>query len=162
MFRANFKELFAYILKTHSKVWDNLWQLKALLKRWKMLLTICYYHVMYVFQSDYTLYSCLNVKALHAQNRRHIWSLRDCNGIRFTRKHVRDMIRTYSQKHFLSFSKGFQLSKIVLDLRPYMWTKTYIFYKFFVKATIWAKIKFALIFFLVQWKGESTLKDISI
>ena len=37
--------------------------------------TICYYHVTYAFQSESTLYSCLNVKEHLAQNRRDIWSL---------------------------------------------------------------------------------------
>ena len=32
-------------------------------------LVVCYYHVTYAFQSESTLYSCLNVKELLAQNR---------------------------------------------------------------------------------------------
>ena len=39
--------------------------------------TVCSCHVMYVFQSEFTLYSCLNVKELLAQNRREIWRLSD-------------------------------------------------------------------------------------
>ena len=35
---------------------------------------------MYAFQSESTLYSCLNVKELLARNRREIWSLSACNG----------------------------------------------------------------------------------
>ena len=34
---------------------------------------------MYVFQTESTLYSCLNVKELLAQSRHKIWSLSDCN-----------------------------------------------------------------------------------
>ena len=34
--------------------------------------TVCSYHVMYVFQSESTLYSCLNVKELLARNRHEI------------------------------------------------------------------------------------------
>ena len=45
-------------------------------------LTVCSYHVTYVFWSASTLYSCLNVKELLARNRRDIWTLRDYNGIR--------------------------------------------------------------------------------
>ena len=41
-------------------------------------------HVTYAFQSESTLYSCLNVKELLAQNRREIWSLSDC---KWTRTH---------------------------------------------------------------------------
>ena len=33
-----------------------------------------FYHVTYTFQSEYTLYSCLNVKELFARNRRDIWT----------------------------------------------------------------------------------------
>ena len=29
-------------------------------------MTVCSYHVMYAFQSESTIYSCLNVKELHA------------------------------------------------------------------------------------------------
>ena len=57
-------------------------------KRKKHLMkTICYYHVMYAFQSESTLYSCLNVKELLAQNRCDIWSLSDSNGIQ-THNHL--------------------------------------------------------------------------
>ena len=35
-----------------------------------IMVTVCSYHVTHVFQSEYTLYSCLNVKELLAQNRR--------------------------------------------------------------------------------------------
>ena len=37
------------------------------------------YHVMYVSQSESTLYSCLNVKELLTWNRCNIWELGDCN-----------------------------------------------------------------------------------
>ena len=43
------------------------------------LKSVCSYHVMYAFQSESTLYSCLNFKELLAQNRRNIWRLDDCN-----------------------------------------------------------------------------------
>ena len=42
-------------------------------------LIVCSYHVMHLFQSESTLYSCLNVKELLARSRRHIWRLSDCN-----------------------------------------------------------------------------------
>ena len=50
-------------------------------------LTVCSYHVTYLFQSESTLYSCLNVKELLAQNRCKIWSLSDCSGIQ-THNHL--------------------------------------------------------------------------
>ena len=36
------------------------------------ILTVCSYHVTYVFQSESTLYSCLNVKELLALSRHEI------------------------------------------------------------------------------------------
>ena len=44
-------------------------------KEVRTFLTICYYHVTYAFQSQSTLYSCLNAKELLARNRREIWSV---------------------------------------------------------------------------------------
>ena len=47
-------------------------------------MTACSCHVTYAFQSESTLYICLNVKELLARSRREIWSLSDCN---WTRTH---------------------------------------------------------------------------
>ena len=44
------------------------------------LLTVCSYHVAYAFQSESTIYSCLNVKELLTQNKCNIGNLSDCNG----------------------------------------------------------------------------------
>ena len=52
-----------------------------------MHLTVCFYHVTYEFESQSTLYSCLNVKELLARSKRHIWRLSDCNGTR-THNHL--------------------------------------------------------------------------
>ena len=83
-------------------------------------LSVCFYHVMCTFQSESTLYSCLNVKELFTRNRRDIWSLNDCiilpvwrlfrarSFLEFRQlksvdlwsvKRIRDMIRTLSQMH---------------------------------------------------------------
>ena len=43
--------------------------------------TVSYYFVTHAFQSESTLYSCLNVKELLARNRCNIWSLSYSNGI---------------------------------------------------------------------------------
>ena len=50
-------------------------------------LTVCSYHVTYVFQSESTLYSCLGVKEILARNRHEIGSLRDCSWTR-THNHI--------------------------------------------------------------------------
>ena len=47
----------------------------------------CPCHVTYTFKSEPHVHSCLNVKELLARNRREIWSLSDCNGIR-THNHL--------------------------------------------------------------------------
>ena len=39
---------------------------------WRPFLFVCFYHVTYEFESESTLYSCLNVKELLARSRRHI------------------------------------------------------------------------------------------
>ena len=54
-----------------------------------MHLTVFYYHVMYAFQSESTVYSCLNVKELLSRNRHDIWRLDDSNGIRTHHQLVR-------------------------------------------------------------------------
>ena len=52
-----------------------------------MHLIVCFFHVTYEFESEFTLYSSLNVKELLARSRRHIWRLSDCNGTR-THNHL--------------------------------------------------------------------------
>ena len=46
---------------------------------WHIFVTVCSCHVTYAFQSESTLYSCLNVKELLARSRREIWRLSHCN-----------------------------------------------------------------------------------
>ena len=45
-------------------------------------MTVCSCYVTYLFQSESTLYTCLNVKELLARSRHHIWSLSDSNWTR--------------------------------------------------------------------------------
>ena len=47
---------------------------------------LCSCHVTYVLQSESTLYSCLNVKELHARSRCKIWSLSDLVSVRLRTK----------------------------------------------------------------------------
>ena len=67
---------------------------------------------MYAFQSESTLYSCLNVKELLAQSRLEIWTsdfapalskefldIQETIEYGFTLKRVRDMTRAYIQMH---------------------------------------------------------------
>ena len=68
------KQTLNYLAKLPND-WAVLWVLIC-----TVLLTACSYHATYMFQSESTLYSCLNVKEPLAQNRHEIWSLSDCNG----------------------------------------------------------------------------------
>ena len=61
------------VLKTHLFIKNISLSLQKLYTlKCKRLMTVCSYHVTYAFQSESTLYSCLNVKELLARNRREI------------------------------------------------------------------------------------------
>ena len=75
-----------HLTKTGLNITLNDWALLWVLI-YTVNLTVCYYHVTYAFQSESTLYSCLNVKELLARNRGDIWRLSDSNGIR-THNHL--------------------------------------------------------------------------
>ena len=73
-------------------------------------LTVFYYHVTYLFQSESALCSCLNVKELFTQNTRlfwSIWSLSECNGIR-THNHL---ARKRTLKHLAKLTLKASLTK---------------------------------------------------
>ena len=62
------------------------------------IVIVCFYHVTYEFESESTLYSCLNVKEILARSRRHIWRLSDCNGTRTHNHLVRERILNHLAK----------------------------------------------------------------
>ena len=77
---------------------------KKILGRFKVQNRIvCSYRVTYAFQSESTLYICLNVKELLAQSRREIWSLSDCN---WTRTH-NQLVRKRTLNHLAKLAKNF-------------------------------------------------------
>ena len=65
------------------------------------VMSVCYYNATYAFQSEFTLYNCLNVKKILARNRRDIWSLSDKNRIQ-THNHL---ARKRTLNHLVSFAK---------------------------------------------------------
>ena len=79
-FRKDWFELWArnYLLrqfqKNNGKKYRNLEKLGR-----ARILAVCSCHVTYAFQSESTLYNCLNLKELLARSRREIWSLNHCN-----------------------------------------------------------------------------------
>ena len=66
-------------------------------------LIACYYHVMYAFQSEFTIYYCLNAKEFLARNKRDIWSLSGSNGIR-THNHL---VRKWTLNHLAKLAIGY-------------------------------------------------------
>ena len=73
-----------------------------------VFLTVCSCHVMYVFESESTFYSCLNVKELLARSRRKILSLSDCNW-------------TWTQNHLVRERTLNHLAKLVNFCNLHIW-----------------------------------------
>ena len=78
-----------WFVKEHLTIWPfwpnhiaELWVLICTLR-----LTVCSCDVMYAYQSEFTLYICLNVKDLFTRNRRNLWNLSNCTRTR-THKHL--------------------------------------------------------------------------
>ena len=82
-------------------------------------LTVCFYHVMYAFQSESTLCSCLNVKELLAWSRREIWNLSDCNWIR-THNHL---VYKCTVNHLVHKGTLNHLASLAKWLSVCLWTK---------------------------------------
>ena len=63
---------------------------------WSLILylTVCSCHVTYAFQSESTLYSCLNVKELLVRSRHQMWRWSDCNWTR-TQNHLVLMVECW-------------------------------------------------------------------
>ena len=98
-----------------KKYFDITWW-THLKQKWNvLLLTVCSYRVTYVFQSEFTLYNCLNVMELLARNRREIWSLSDCSGTR-THNHL-------FRKRTLNFLA--KLASLAVDSSPVAVMKLY-------------------------------------
>ena len=71
----------AYFLNEHSTIWPNWPNYRAVF--WVFILTVhltvCSCHVTYAFQSESTLYSCMNIKEPLARSGREIWGWSDYN-----------------------------------------------------------------------------------
>ena len=98
----------------HTTIWPNwpydwavFWVLICTVQ-----LTVCSYHVLYAFQSESILYSCLYVKELLARNKHVIWSLSDCNWI-------------WTQNHLVRKATHNHLAKLTLWLRCVLSTYLY-------------------------------------
>ena len=89
----------------------------------KVVMTLCSCHVMYTFQSESTLYSCLNVKELLARSRHEIWRLSDCNW-------------TQTQNHLVRKRRLNHLAKLAKWLRCVLSTYLYGVFEHTVKYTV--------------------------
>ena len=66
------EDLGNFIFENWSRFLNDCETLLEVCKINRNYITVCYYHVTYAFQSESTLYSCLNVKELLARSRREI------------------------------------------------------------------------------------------
>ena len=94
--------------------------------------TVRCYRVTYAFQSDSTLYICLNVKELLAGNRRDIWSSSNCNGTRTynhlvrkrTLNHLAKMVKLLSYVVSAYLYGAFDCMLLSCHVRISEWTHT--------------------------------------
>ena len=80
--------------------------------------TVCFYHVTYAFQSESTLYSCLNVKELLARSRREICQMQmhrtDTNTVQW--KDVK-LILLLSKKNLQKMKMEIYINMFLVALR---------------------------------------------
>ena len=86
-------------------------------------LNIRFYHIMYGFKSECTLYSCLNVKESWAWYRLDIWSLNDCNGTGTLNR----LVCKRTLKHLSKLAKwlSFVVSTYLCDCTTVSWVDSF-------------------------------------
>ena len=82
-----------------------MFQVKVISKDIKKTI-VCSCHVTYTFQSEFTLYGCLNVKELLAQSRCKIWSCLWTKWL-WVRVQLQSQKRLFHQSCFFLMSKSF-------------------------------------------------------
>ena len=82
-------------------------------------MTVCSCHVTYVFQSESTLYRCLNVKELLTRSRREIWSLSDCNCTRTKWFWVGVQLQSLKKFHFKIYYEMLNLPQVFFQIYNY-------------------------------------------
>ena len=107
-------------------------------------MNICYYHVTCVFQNESTLYGCLNIEELLAQNRRDIWSLSDSNGI-WTHNYL---VREWTLNHLAKLAKW-----LSVHLRTkWLWVRILLLY--FAKRSMEIQRYLRELEFPKSWPGD--------
>ena len=132
------------------------------LKNKRTCTSLCSYHVMYVFQSESTFYSCLNVKELLAQNRCDIWSLCDCNrtqdlvkwlSVHFWTKWlwVRVLLQSLKRTCLIPKSGSLRIS-FLKNFSLKSWTLVLVFFLQHIPDVVYRKIATALFPYLAMFK----------
>ena len=120
-----------YFVNEHPTIWSNwandwaeLWASNCAVH-----LTVCACHIIYLFQSEFTLYICLNVKKLVPPNRRDIPSLCDCDGTQTNNY----LVRKWKLKYLAKWTKG--LSWVV---NTYLYDASeFVFFWCYVRISEW-------------------------
>ena len=113
------------------------------------LMTACSCHVTYAFQSESTIYSCLNVKELLARSRREIWRLNDECISHISALCTRNLHAAQVGKHSTS-SKNILLIALTMKLFSlFVYIKFFILFLFY----FFLKIDDTLIFFFWSKNG---------
>ena len=119
------------ILPNRPNDWTVLWVLVCTVH-----LTVCSYHVTYRFHSEFTLYSCLNVKDLFARNRRDICILSDYSAGR-THNHLVDK-RTLNHSAKLAKCLSFVLSTYLYSSLDCMFLSSHEWIAFQSESTLYS------------------------
>ena len=100
---------------------------------WLYVIIMSWLYVsMYNFQSESTLYSCLNIKELLAWNRHHIWSLSDSNRIR-THNHL---VRKWILNHLAKLAKLLSSFWVLICIVHLIVCYCHVIYKFQIESTL--------------------------
>ena len=109
---AGLEPKIASLVNKHSTIepnWPNDWAVSWVLTS-TVHLTVCSYHVKYAFQSESTLYNCMNIKELLARNRYYIWSLSDCSRTR-TYNHL---VRKWTLNNLVKWPNDWAVLRVLI------------------------------------------------
>ena len=101
-----------------------------------MIVSSC--RVTYLFQSESTLYSCLNVKELLAWSRYEIWSLSDCNWI-WTQNHL---VRKWTLDHLPNCSNDWAVLWVLICTMHLTVCSLHVRYTFQSESTLYSNFNF--------------------
>ena len=115
-------------------------------------MTVCSCHATYAYQTESTLYSCLNVKEPLARSKYKVWSLSDCNW-NLTQNHL---VRKRTLNHLDKLAKSNLLNQVFVG-RTSRVKKTWAFSRKIPSEILWKRRNMLL--WLVNW---TDCDDISV